>query len=396
MGGRPMKIFLAIILSAVLFRASADDEHILVNARLNAVPIQLAFDTGCGSPVVLYSPYAQKLGLKVAFPDTQPGPGRVVMGTTDPCILDLGITNFRTPLGVITIPDYLKTSVVGLLGWPALSNNIISLDAVNHRLSFLKYVPEPVKAWTKVSLDTNEQLALEIPGAGSNNIVAVDTGKDRGISLPPEQWRQWKAAHTNQPITLDAFYMPGAGLVVEEESFARQFTIGSLTLSNVPVMEANVVELSIDGHLAATFGLAALKQLDIVIDGPQGVAYLRPKNAPPAPYQHNRLGAVFVPRDLQSDTLLAHVAAGSPAFDAGVRDGDVLLKIGDLDVTQWRTNPNVLPLTRFFTQPAGTKLRLTLQRGDQTIITTAILRNILPPDTVKVHSDNPSTTNAHG
>ena len=82
----------------------------------------------------------------------------------------------------------------------------------------------------------------------------------------------------------------------------------------------------------ATLGLAALKRLDIVIDGKHGIAYLRPKKTPPLPYQHNRLGADFIPQDSHNDDLIAHVANGSPAYEAGIRDGDILLKEGEKDV----------------------------------------------------------------
>src|SRR5208282_245383 len=112
-----------------------------------------------------------------------------------------------------------------------------------------------------------------------------------------------------------------------------------------------------------------------VVDGKRGVVWLRPKRTPPTPYWHNRLGAVFVPRTLQSDDLIAHVINGSPAFETGIRNGDRLLKIGDLDCTRWRSDPHVLPLSRFCDGPAGTKLEFTLQRGDSIFKTTAALRN---------------------
>jgi predicted metalloprotease with PDZ domain len=67
---------------------------------------------------------------------------------------------------------------------------------------------------------------------------------------------------------------------------------------------------------------------------------------------------------------VAQVADGSPAYEAGVRNGDVLVA--------W--------LTRFKhdqdpeTDPAGTRLVITLKRGSETFKTTAILRNIVAPE----------------
>ena len=203
----------------------------------------------------------------------------------------------------------------------------------------------------------------------------------------PEQWRAWKAAHTNQPMTMAAYYTPNPGLVVSEEGWADKILLGSLPLTEVPVMEADSGEIALhsppDAQFEATLGFAALKRLDFLIDGKRGVVWLRPKKTQPMPYWHNRLGAVFVPKDLQSDDLVAHVVIGSPAYEAGIRDNDVLLKIGNLDCTKWRTDPNVLPLSHFWNSLAGTKLELTLKRGNKKFETKAILRNILPPDSMK-------------
>ena len=181
--------------------------------------------------------------------------------------------------------------------------------------------------------------------------------------------------------------MANSDVFVSEEIWTHEIAIGPLVLTDVPVMEENqrVVDLysSTQTQFQATLGFAALKRLNIAIDGKRGIAYLRPRQTPSLPYEHNRLGAAFVERDPTNDDLVANVADRSPAYEAEIRNDDVLLKIGELDATKWRTDPNVLPLSRFWYSPAGTKLELTLKRGDKVFTTTAVLRNILPPDAPK-------------
>jgi serine protease Do len=87
---------------------------------------------------------------------------------------------------------------------------------------------------------------------------------------------------------------------------------------------------------------------------------------------------VFVPTNAQSNDLTAQVVDGTPAQAAGIRVGDVLLKIDEVDVTKWRTDPTVLPLSRFLARPAGTKLNLTLRREGEIFKITVTLRDILP------------------
>ena len=130
-----------------------------------------------------------------------------------------------------------------------------------------------------------------------------------------------------------------------------------------------------------TLGLAAMTQLDIIIDGKHNLAYLRPKTTPPLPYAYNRLGADFVPLDLKSDDLVACVVDGSPGYEAGIRNGDILLKIDEQDATKWRTREK--RNDPFREQPAGTRLQLTLKRGNKIFTATAVLRNILAPNATK-------------
>ena len=258
--------------------------------------------------------------------------------------------------------------------------NIFQIDAVEQTLRPLDAVPAEAKTWVELRvLKGADILTLEVRGAKRERMtILVDTGSDRGVSLQPKKWREWKAAHSDEPTTLNASYMPATGLVVSEEGWAKELSFGQLTVTDVPVTEANSAEAAL-ARYEATFGLAALKRMDFIVDGRKGIAYFKPKKTPAPACEHNRLGAVFVPRDAESDDLVAHVVAGSPAEEAGIGNGDVLLKIADLDVTRWRTDPTVLPLSRFWQEPAGIRLRLTIRRGNGTVETTILLRNILPP-----------------
>ena len=81
-------------------------------------------------------------------------------------------------------------------------------------------------------------------------------------------------------------------------------------------------------------------------------------------------------RDDQSDDLVTHVLDASPAYEGGIRNGDVLLSIGGRDVTSWRTDPGD-PFEWAFERPAGTALELTVKRGDLTFKAIVLLREIL-------------------
>ncbi len=127
--------------------------------------------------------------------------------------------------------------------------------------------------------------------------------------------------------------------------------------------------------------MEALKRLDLVIDGKKGFAYLHPKEGPPPPYEYNRLGAVFAPSHMEGGSLVAIFVADSPAWDAGIRPGDVLTHLYKRDVRNWLQDPNILRgLGWALTQPPGTKLDLTVMRGEEEIIVHPVLREILFPE----------------
>jgi hypothetical protein len=383
-----MKTIFAIILACFCeIIAKADNERIFIDAKINGKPVRFAFDTGTGIPFFLYSTTARKFNLKVTPPppDYQSGPGGTTFGLTVLCNLDFGTTHSMTYLGVVEIPQYLEPPEDGALGWPAISNNIFSINCIADTLNFYTNLPNGSASWIKFPIQTiSGDLTLELSNQGQRKIVALDTGSDDGVKLNPQKWRAWKAIHTNQPMTLEAYYTPNPGWVVTEESWADKISLGPLTLTDVPVMEADSADIALysspQTKFEATLGFVALKRLDIIIDGKHGVAYLRPKKTPALPCEHNRLGAVFVPHDLQSDDLIAHVIIGSPAYEAGIRDGDILLKENGRDLTKWRTDTSPPPKISPVRQPAGTKLKLTLKRGNKIFKTTAVLRNILPPD----------------
>ena len=396
-----MKIILAIILTFFCITAiKADDERIWVHAKINGNPVRLVLDTGTSGDIALYSTTVKRLGIKYTPPDSHSGSGLTSVGWTEPCNLDLGTNNanfsFHTDdisfgkgirLGVLEVPEYLKPSEDGIIGWAAIKDKVISIDAVTDKISFDAPGLLGGDKWKTIQLETRlGLLALDIIlENGTNGVVLLDTGSSHGVEINPQKWSKWKLSHTNQPSTFESYYSPSIGPVIREESWADKISLGSLMLTDVPVMEADANDMALASlpqtQYVATLGLAALKRLDIIVDGQNGFAFIRPKITAPLPYQHNRLGADFVPKDSQSDDLIAHVANGSPAYKAGIRDGDILLKAGKLDVTKWRTDTN--PPTDHVEQPAGTKLKLTLKRSDKIFKTTAILQNIIPPDSPK-------------
>lgn len=120
---------------------------------------------------------------------------------------------------------------------------------------------------------------------------------------------------------------------------------------------------------AASVGLAAFFNHDLFIDGPARKIHIGPANRDTVLPNYNRLGATFVP-----GTMAAIVATGSPAAQADIQNGDVLIAIEGLAPGDYAAR---LAVHSVWEQPAGTSITLTLDRGEKRISRRVVLRDFL-------------------
>lgn len=365
---------------------AANENRIWLDAKVNNQPVRLIFDTGCDT-AVLFRSTAERLGLEITDPpdNAKAARGQVLVGYTNVCELKLFNQSIQTRFNIITLPSSARSEVEGLIGWPPLRSNIIAFDASKHRMSVLGRLPAKVEGWQKFPLRKNAgTLILDLPrSGGGTDSVMIDTGSTEIVSLSPKLWKKWKDDHPSAPFTLTAYYMPGSGMVIKQVMWAGKLNLGPIELHNVLIKEANVTETTGGGpNFMANLPLETLDRKDLIVDGKGGFAYLSSKANPPDLPSYNRLGAVFTPKTPESNDLIAYVAPNSPAEAAGIRDGDILLKIGSRDVTNWRNEP-VPKTTPFTEQPEGTKLELVLKRDGMTYTASAVLEDILRPASEK-------------
>ncbi len=348
---------------------------------------KLAIDTGFGAELIVWPEVATSLGLSVEQPPPgfKPALGEVAIAHSSPAnVVILGKTFSAVSLSVMEIPPYVSADVQGAVGWPAIRNGRIAFDAIGRKVVEAPRLPTAKEGWTKLGIRKDAPvLELVVGPAEWPELILVDTGSSDGVRLSPEKWRLWQDAHPRRRRSLIAYFTPLAGIVVREEAWADDLLIDGLRFRGVAVSEIpEGVRAGADKY-AAIIGLKALERIDLVVDGPAGEAYLRSRRDVPQPYDHNRLGAVFVPRDEKSADLVCQIASGSPAARAGLHEGDVLLAVDQLDVRPWRTQPGILPLSRFWNQPVGTKQTLRVRRGTKELNITVTLVDLLGPRPIK-------------
>ena len=363
------------------------DERIMVEASINGQEARLIFDTAAPRSL-LFRKAALRLGVKIidSEPSGRLNPGEVWTQGSEPFRFTLNSSTAMTSFGIID--SAIAVPVDGVFSWNDLGNNIIQIDAQSRKLIFLDKLPDSAAQWPHYKLIDKSQgelnsrwLGFELPRTnGTRSECFIDTGADDGISLSSGRLRKWLAANPAVPVTLTSDYYPGLsdGLVVRQVYWASTIDLAErLQLSDVPLKQCTVSEEAVQGF-EAKLGLFALTRLNVVLDRVGNTIYLKPVVNPTNSYNYNRLGAVFTPRDIKGGDLIAHVIKGAPADAAGIRDGDVLLKIGDLDATKWQTDPRILPLSRFWSQSAGTKLDLSYRRQERLTNAIVELKEIFP------------------
>lgn len=356
------------------------DDRIWLDGKINGKRVHLAFDTGCPG-YALWSGTIKKLGLKfIPDPTNEYSPG-VLAGFTEECDLKVAGTHGKMRFLVLDQPGYVFPDCDGLIGWPFIGDSVLQIDAIHKKIDFLSEIPKKAREWTRLRVFTNfYRLDLELPSVeGTNGVVSIDTGWGCGLALPESDWRQWMSSHPQSPTTLQAEYLAADGFGIPEQAWADEIAVGPIVLNGVPIEESGPALLKEVGpQFRGRLGLTALKRLDLIVDAKNGWAYFRPRTTPPPPFDHNRLGAVFRPAGAYTNRAVALVVKGSPAYEANVRDGDILVQVNDIKVTSWSERW----INQFY-RPAGSKLELTLERNGETFKTTATLRDILKPNSAK-------------
>jgi hypothetical protein len=369
---------------------SKDDgtERLVTDVRINGRPARLFLDTGAAAPVVLFAPSLERLGLKVAREPagTSATPGKVVVGRTVATTVQmLGWTARRAELAFVNLPRDLPLEIDGdgLMGWPAVSGNVM-VFAFSGKEPFIGAGERPNRVeagWQTFTVTDDATLSLQPASGRRGPRLIVDTGHDGGVMLPPARWREWRAAHPDVPVTIDAGWMFGGGASVHEVAWAEEIAIGDLVFRGVPVEEALPAYWgeAATGENVVALGVAALKRLDLIVDARAHVAQATALTTPSPDLPHNRTGVLFAPKEGAGDDLFAHVLAGGPAFRAGVRDGDVLVKVNGREVAGWREWPDALRRIYNSRAPAGTTWEFTVRRDGDLHTVSVVAENLIGP-----------------
>jgi hypothetical protein len=388
--------FASLVLSMGLLAAPDAKDRPILEARINDQPVRMTLDT-CTSRLVVFAHVADRIGLKYhkphGFDPNRVRPGRVPLFRSDTCTvrvensghLPVKIDNAdgRRRVWIAEIPAGLRfPDIDGIIGWPNLSRNVLHLDWGQSTLESLSQVPARALPWHSFRLYPPpgvQVLALRVSESSSfkKKAVYLDTGDPGGVKVSSGLWEEIVGQHPGLPVAIGGYYTPADGCVLLRICWLKTLKLGDLTLHDVPVSEMPQKQQGLPSCWASV-GLYGLTRLELFIDARHDRAYARTKRDYSKGYDYNRAGAVFLPLNGRSSDLVATVLEKGPAWEAGIRNGDRLLRINGRDVTGWRSDPNLTKGPSSFAKPAGTKVNLTILREGQPKEVTVVLKELLP------------------
>ncbi len=255
------------------FADHASSTAVFPNLAINGKAARLILDTGGDS--ALWVAGAKRLGVKFADAPADD----YADALSESVAFTVEGNSFSTPMMIHAYAsegaDQAKQRD-GAIGWSEVRDDILVFDSNQHTVRSARELPAETAGWVKLKVVPGLVLLLEIPLPDhKTGRLLVDTGFTGGVGLPPREWAKWKAANPNARVT--SFEYDGAwiGSGGSEQAQAEDITLGPLVLTQV-----EVDKFPTSGHAEiAVLGMEAIARMDLVVDGKNGWAYMRPRAA---------------------------------------------------------------------------------------------------------------------
>lgn len=275
---------------------------------------------------------------------------------------------------LVTKEDYFQLNyftgspIHGILGADLLCRFVLEIDYDRRVIAFIdpsNYKPEAGYAEIPMTLHRNKPyLHLQtrihektesrpfkyLLDTGAALPLLLLTNSDPAIQLPD---------HVIQGI----LGMGLGGFLTGAKGRIQQVQMGPYPINNLVGSFQDIKLYPDTTHLQGRHGILGnlvLDRFDVILDYARSKAYVRPNGDYADPFPVDRSGLFLISTGFDLSTIMVQeVLVGSPAFEAGIRPGDILRKYNGWPVSFF----GLQGLSKRFRKDAGKKVKLKIKRG---------------------------------
>lgn len=357
------------------------NNHIYADVKVNGKgPYVFIFDTG-GVNVVTPT-LAKSMGLKIEGHVEARGAGSGTMeaGFTKVQTLELGAASLRDqrfsafPLDALSDVEGFDQS--GMIGFETFRRFVTRIDYGRQTITLTDprfFDGKNAGAPVPLVFDGNVT-EIEASYDGIRGKFQLDTGARSALTLTgPFVARNELRAKAKKGIE----GVTGWGVGGATRSYTER--TGTLTIGNLTITEP-VVQLASDsggamaeGGIAGNIGAGILKRYVLTLDYGHNLVYFKPIAGSVVDVDTFDRAGMWLNRDSKGFKVI-DVAAKTPAADAGLRSGDIVVSVDG----KLATSIALYDLRyRLRNDPPGTAVRFEVARGGQKVSAKVILRDLI-------------------
>ncbi len=356
-----------------------ENDLIVIKITFNQMlPLRFIFDTGAEFTILTKREFSDLLGIEYSREVN-------IMGADMSTPLKAYLArNIQINMGKFSLPrhdmlvlqeDYFRfeeftgVEVHGIIGANLFGSYVVKIDYQKRVLSLIhpiyfdrpndeKYLSVPIEIYNnKPYLNTSVKLNGSDPAIRVR--MLIDTGASIALLLHNNTHPQLRLPETTIPGNIGK----GLGGIIEG-SMGRihQAQMGKYRLNNI-VSNFQDINASLDtSYLNGRNGIIgniALKRFHMIIDYPRERMYLRTNRYYKKRFRYDRSGMSLMAGGAQLNQFYVNrVIEGSPAYEAGIREGDRIIRINGIPASFY----TLRGITRRFQGKIGKRMKVVLRR----------------------------------
>jgi hypothetical protein len=354
----------------------------VVNAYVNGHgPLPFILDTG--GHAILTADAAKELGITGQGGGVSGGAGEATITQQFAHVRSLRIGEAElTDFPMLIIPygkDFSdrgpgKPPLAGILGLEVFERFAVTIDYAGHTLRLQtpqSFTPRAGDVAVPLVFQDDMPLAYATVD-GTRGLFGIDTGNSGPIYLFGDYLRH-HGFFPRYDAGAAGLSTGTGGTVRSSTHRLRDVSLGGLTMHNFVAGFVVQQQGSFSSRTeAGNIGHDVLAQFTVTTDYARGRMYLHREAGAPLPV-FSRTGILGGVRDAQNHPIVLGVMANSPAADAGLAKGDVVLAL-DGTPTEGLSLTQMIAASRL---PVGTLQHLTVQSGTNRHEVTLTLRELL-------------------